>query len=514
MKELSVAVLGGGRWARALTSLLLNNQRTQRGLIRRVTQYNPPRAGRSPSPASAPAATAPVQLKAAAHADSDDATMMGSLGNLAGALAGRLGKPGLVADSDDATMFGLPAKPARPLHTAESEDATMLGLPIGKALNLPAGLTPKRAQHTADSDDATMMGPMDGLLTPPAGKPRRPSQTADSEDETMQMTAQSLSRLAAPMSVAVKPQAVLRRSSSDDATMMQMTSADFAAALGQVVPQAPAVSDELREVGSADVLFLAVPASTVRSVLRGLKGVLRPNQILLHSIGSLFPAQAERGEVALRISEVVLEETPITRIGALSGPASADDLEEFCPAALVCGTQSETVLSAARQVLGCQTLRIYASSDLSGVEVARAMSGVIALASGVCEVLQYGIASRAVLVSRSAAEISRLGMALGGKERTFLGLAGVGGLMVASQRTDSPDYQLGRLLAAGLPLAEAEKQIARVCDSIHMIRDGHRLAAALGVRMPILSMLHRWIVEGVELKKALRDLLEDANYVE
>ena len=325
MKELSVAVLGGGRWARALTSLLLNNQRTQRGLIRRVTQYNPPRAGRAPSPASAPVATAataaPAQLKAAAHADSDDATMMGSLGNLAGALAGKLGKSGFVADSDDATMFGLPSKAARPLHTAESEDATMLGLPIGKALNLPAGLAPTRTQHTADSDDATMMGPMDGLLTPPAGKPRRPSQTSDSEDETMQMTAQSLSRLAAPMSVAVKPQAVLRRSTSDDATMMQMTSADFAAALGQVLPQAPAspaISDELREVGSADVLFLAVPASTVRSVLRGLKGVLRPNQILLHSIGSLFPAQVERGEVALRISEVILEETPITRIGLLS----------------------------------------------------------------------------------------------------------------------------------------------------------------------------------------------------
>jgi glycerol-3-phosphate dehydrogenase (NAD(P)+) len=513
MKELSVAVLGGGRWARALTSLLLNNQRTQRGHIRRVTQYNPPRSGR----AAAPAATAPAQLKAAAHADSEDATMMGSLGGLAGALAGKLGKPGLVADSEDATMFGLPSKPARPLHTAESEDATMLGLPIGKAMTLPAGLMPKRAPHTADSDDATMMGPMDGLLTPPAGKPRRPSQTADSEDETMQMTAQSLSRLAAPMAVNVKPQSVLRRSSSDDATMMQMTSADLAAALGQAMQQvAPASTknDELREVGSADVLFLAVPASKVRTVLRGLKGVLRPNQILLHGIGSLFPAQPELGQSALRISEVVLEETPITRIGALSGPASADDLEEFCPAALVCGSQSETVISAARQVLGCQTLRIYASTDLSGVEVARAMSGVIALASGVCEVLQYGIASRAVLVSRSAAEISRLGMALGGQERTFLGLAGVGGLMVASQRTDSPDFQLGRLLAAGLSLGEAEKQIARVCDSIHMIRDGHSLAEALGVRMPILSMLHRWIFEGVDLKTALRDLLEDANYVE
>lgn len=426
-------------------------------------------------------------------------------------------------------MFGLPAKPARPLHTAESEDATMLGLPIGKQLAKAApGFGPARAQHTADSDDATMMGalgslgPLDGLLAPPAGKAKRPSQTADSEDETMQMSAASLSRLAGPMSVTVKPQAILRKSSSEDATMMQMTSADFAAALGRAAQAAQAAEvaevdetpPELREVGSADVLFLAVPASTVRSVLRGLKGVLRPGQILLHGIGSLFPAQVELGQSPRRISEVVLEETPITRIGALSGPASADDLEEFCPAALVCGSQSEAVIAAARQVLGCQTLRIYASTDLSGVEMARAMSGVIALASGVCEVLQYGIASRAVLVSRSAAENARLGMALGGKERTFLGLAGVGGLMVASQRVDSPDFQLGRLLALGLPLGQAEKQIARVCDSIHMIRDGHRLAASLGVRMPILSMLHRWIFEGVELKKALRDLLEDQNYVE
>lgn len=478
MKELSVAVLGGGRWARALTSLLSHIQATQRGHIRRVTQYNPPRSLRN---------EAPAPIKPTVRADSEDATMMGSLGNLADALAGKL-RPSHTADSEDATMLGLPSKPARPSQTADSEDATMMG--------------------ALDLFPAAQSVPI---------KPLRPLHTSDSEDSTMQFNAASLSRLTGPLSVSVKPPAILRKSSSDDATMMGMTSADLAAAIGQSVPGAPsspALSPELREVASADLIFVALPASSVRSVLRQLAPSLRANQLLVHSVGSFFPAQPREGQPPLRISDVVLEETPITRIGALSGPALAEDLEEWSPAGLVCGSQSEAVVSATRQVLGCQTLRIYSCSDLAGVEVARAMTGVIALASGTCEALQFGIAARAMLVSRGAAEISRLGMAMGAKERTFLGLAGMGSLMVASQRTDSPDYQLGRLLATGTPLVQAEKQIARVCESTHMIRDGKALAESLSVRMPILSMLHRWIFEGVDLPRALKDLLEDPNYIE
>ncbi len=517
MKELSVAVLGGGRWARALMGLLVQNQRKARGTIKRVSQYVPPRGSAGER--------APAKPKF--RAESDDATMMGALGpsnpsgrgrfkadsddaTMMGALGPAAGRGMLKADSDDATMMGVlgPAG-GRGMLKADSDDATMMGV-AGAMKSL-------KAHIKAEAEDATIMGRGSSVaeqLSARLGGQVRPMRAgaghkAEAEDATM-MSAGSFAALAGPPSA--EPLRSSLRANSEEATIM---SAGSFAALESMVRDSEEDSSappELQDVAAADVLFLAVPAAAVRSTLRRIAPVLRGNQILVHSVGSLLPA--ESGQLAKLVSQVILEETPLTRVGALAGPALAEDLEEWSPAALVCGSAVEGVTAAVRQVLSCQTLRIYASGDLVGVELARAMSGVVALASGVCEVLEFGPAARAVLVSRSAAEFARLGSALGGRERTFAGLAGVGGLMVASQRRDAADYQLGSQLGSGIELADALKEVARTCESVNMIREAHRLADSHGLRMPILTTLHRWIYGKVELGKAVKDLLDDSNYVE
>jgi glycerol-3-phosphate dehydrogenase (NAD(P)+) len=429
MKELSVVVLGDGRWARALTGLLTHNQNRQRGAIGSVIRYTPRAA------TEAPLAAAP---RAAKRADSDDATMM----NLtAEALASAIGQVQL--------------KPSAPALKAGSEDATMMGM-TAESLGLPGPLSVKTSR---------------GII----------------------------------------------KAGSEDATMMGMTAESLARAVGGV-PDAAAVLDSAQPsdhnaIDDAEILILAVPPASVRTLLRQIHGSLRQNHMLIHCVDGLFPAQSD-GEEAMLISDIVRQETPITRMAALAGPARPEDIEEWSPASLVCGTASEAVFSAARQILGGPTLRIYLTNDMIGVEVARAMNSVVALASGVCDVMEFGPAARVMLVSRSAAEIARLGIALGGKERTFLGLAGVGGLMLASEHRESADFQLGRMLGAGKSLFEAHTHSGHTCDSVSMVREAYGLAQSHGLRMPILTTLHRILFGSVSLSVAIHDLLEDPNSAE
>jgi glycerol-3-phosphate dehydrogenase (NAD(P)+) len=252
----------------------------------------------------------------------------------------------------------------------------------------------------------------------------------------------------------------------------------------------------------------------VRGLLREIRSALRPNQMLVLCVDGFCPPDPQTGEPALPISEVVRQETSLKLLGALAGPARPADLEEWSPAGLICGSAFEEVVAAVRQVLVCTTLRVYANRDLVGVEVARALSGMVALASGVCDVLEFGTSARAMLVSRSAAEIARLGMALGGKERTFLGLAGFGGFNLASDDTDGADFQLGRLLGSGMAISVAQQQLGRPCVSPSAIPDAFELAGRLGVHMPILSALERLVFARAPIATVVRQILEDPNFNE
>jgi glycerol-3-phosphate dehydrogenase (NAD(P)+) len=295
----------------------------------------------------------------------------------------------------------------------------------------------------------------------------------------------------------------------DDATV-QMSASALLNAAGEVY----ADQCELSEIIEADLLVLAVQARSVRQLLRAARRYLRADQLLVHSIGSFAPNEIDRESSGALISDVILEETPIRRVGALSGPALAEDLEEGSPAALLCGCLSDDIGQAVRQVMVCPTLRVYQSHDLVGVEVARATVSIVALAAGVAEALEFGASARAMLVARGAAEMSQIGLVLGGNDRTFLGLAGVGELVVATERRGSADFQLGQLIGRGVPLGDALRQISRVCDGPTMAREAYLIAQRFGLRVPISSFLYNWLGGRLDLRTGLEHLLEDESYVE
>lgn len=292
----------------------------------------------------------------------------------------------------------------------------------------------------------------------------------------------------------------------------------FSAVRGEVAPDAargepvepppattpPEAITDLAALAQAELLFLAVPAAAVRQLLReaGAAGAWNGGQLLVHAIGSLEPGAA----TLTRISDVVRQETALRRIGALAGPALAQDLEESRPAALVCGSRFDEVGAAAARALSSPALRVYATRDLIGVELARATVAVVALAGGIAQALNLGPAARAVLVTRGAAEMARLGVALGASERTFYGLAGLGEMVVATEGRGSADFELGVLLAKGVDLEQAQQRIGRTCDSPIMVKEAFAQAQARKVRMTLVTALHRWIGGQRSTVQALRDL--------
>lgn len=265
---------------------------------------------------------------------------------------------------------------------------------------------------------------------------------------------------------------------------------------------------EVEELAEADLLILAVPAAKVMPLLKTLGAVLHNRQCLVHAIGSFAPVLGAGVQALLPVSELVRQETPIVRIGALAGPALAEDLEDEVPVAMACGSSLPEVTAIVQQALHRPLLRIHPNTDLIGVETARALVGVMALACGVADALGFGPSVRSVLVLAGAAEMARIGATLGAHERTFWGAAGAGELIVATERRGAPDFQLGRLLGHGASLGDAYRQIDRACDGLNMVREGHLLAQRSRLTLPIINALYRWVRGKMDLRSSMNELLE------
>lgn len=253
----------------------------------------------------------------------------------------------------------------------------------------------------------------------------------------------------------------------------------------ELAPSLRATCDAAELAERARFLVMAVPSTDVRSRASILGTVVDGGHILVHAIGTLaVPAERPTGE--LLVTDLLAEETPVLRLGALAGPALARDLVEGRYASMVVGSKFEEVTSEARRLLGVPPrLRIYGGHDPLGVELAAALSGAYTIAIGISDAIEVGPGLRAVLITRTIAEAARLGTALGAEPRTFYGLAGLGNLLVRSAPgTHSRDYQLGLALGRGEPLGSLE-----LTEGARAAQAAVVLATKNGVRMPVLSAL-------------------------
>jgi glycerol-3-phosphate dehydrogenase (NAD(P)+) len=183
--------------------------------------------------------------------------------------------------------------------------------------------------------------------------------------------------------------------------------------------------------------------------------------------------------------EVQAQVAPQLKAGALNGPSFAQEVARSQPTALVAASPHASVREALVQAFHGGALRVYANNDIVGVEVGGAVKNVLAIATGLCDGLDLGLNARAALITRGLAEMTRLGVALGAKPETFMGLSGLGDLVLTATGDLSRNRKVGLLLAQGLSLEQAVTSLGHVAEGVYSARTVLQRARQLGVDMPI-----------------------------
>lgn len=212
-------------------------------------------------------------------------------------------------------------------------------------------------------------------------------------------------------------------------------------------------------------------------------------------------------EQALLPHQVCAAELPNATCGVLSGPSFAEEVARGQPTALTLASADAAFASATARELHGGSLRVYSSSDVVGVEVAGAVKNVMAIATGICDGLNLGLNARAALMTRGLAEITRLGVALGGRAETFMGLAGVGDLILTCTGNLSRNRRVGLMLAQGKLLPEILTELGHVAEGVYSAREVKRIAAARRIDMPITDAVCRVLDAPQSAAAVARELL-------
>ena len=236
-----------------------------------------------------------------------------------------------------------------------------------------------------------------------------------------------------------------------------------------------------------DLVVVATPMASLRPVLEQLDDSSAPVAWLCKGFEEVLPAAgaAGNGPHGLLAHEVQAQAAPLVLAGVLSGPSFAQEVARGQPTALVAASVHAPVRLALVEAFHSPTLRVYANDDILGVEVGGAVKNVLAIATGLCDGLNLGLNARAALITRGLAEMTRLGVALGARAETFVGLSGLGDLALTATGDLSRNRQVGLALARGQRLHQVVASLGHVAEGVYCARTVVQRAAALGVQMPI-----------------------------
>ncbi|MBO9512937.1 MAG: NAD(P)-dependent glycerol-3-phosphate dehydrogenase [Variovorax sp.] len=243
-----------------------------------------------------------------------------------------------------------------------------------------------------------------------------------------------------------------------------------------------AAGDALAAAGGADVVIVATPMAALREQLGVLRGLSCPVAWLSKGVE---PARAGTGGEGLLAHEIQAEIAPDLAAGVLSGPSFAQEVAQGRPTALVAASPQARVRQALVDAFHGPSLRVYANDDIVGVEVGGAVKNVLAIATGLADGLSLGLNARAALITRGLAEMTRFGLALGARADTFMGLSGLGDLVLTATGDLSRNRKVGLLLAQGRTLSQAVDSLGHVAEGVYCARTVVQRARHLGVEMPI-----------------------------
>ncbi len=255
------------------------------------------------------------------------------------------------------------------------------------------------------------------------------------------------------------------------------------------------------QLGDAQLVCFVVPSQTMAANARAVAGMVRADAVVLSGSKGIEDATGRR------MTEVLAAELPGRPTAALSGPNLSREVAAGLPGTTVIASRDAPV-EALREAFHSPTLRVYTSRDVVGVEFGGALKNIVAIAAGFVDGFGYGDNAKGAIITRGLAEMSRLGVAVGADPLTFQGLAGVGDLIATAISPLSRNRRLGELLARGRSLDEALAEIGETAEGATTTPAALRLAARVGVEMPIAEALDQVLHHGVQPRKAAEALLE------
>lgn len=273
--------------------------------------------------------------------------------------------------------------------------------------------------------------------------------------------------------------------------------------LGEVkIPKEIGITTDLKSaMEEKDLLVLAVPSVFARETARKMKPWLKKGQLITNV------AKGIEEDTLMTLSQQIEEELPEAEVTVLSGPSHAEEVSRGLPTTCVAGAHKKETAEYVQSLFMSQVFRVYTSPDMQGIEVGGALKNVIALAAGIADGLGFGDNTKAALITRGIAEITRLGMAMGGKMETFAGLTGIGDLIVTCASMHSRNRRAGILIGQGLSMEEAMKEAKMVVEGVYSAKAALALSKKYNVSMPIVEQVNAVLFDSVSAREAVTELM-------
>ena len=267
-------------------------------------------------------------------------------------------------------------------------------------------------------------------------------------------------------------------------------------------PESLTVSSNLEETlaGCQDILIV-IPSHAFHGVLDQIKPLILDDARIISATKGLDPGT---GDLLIKAAEEVLGDHPVA---VLSGPNFAKELAHDLPTATTIACKDSAFLSDLMVRFNNDRFRVYGSDDLIGVQLGGAVKNIIAVGAGIADGIGFGANARTALITRGIAELSRLGVALGGKEATFKGLAGLGDLVLTCTDDQSRNRRFGLAIGKGMTTEEAQESIGQVVEAVRNTKEVHELSRRIGIEMPICDAIYTILYEDVPPAQAAHNLL-------
>ncbi|MCL2397359.1 MAG: NAD(P)-dependent glycerol-3-phosphate dehydrogenase [Defluviitaleaceae bacterium] len=271
---------------------------------------------------------------------------------------------------------------------------------------------------------------------------------------------------------------------------------------GVVIPDSIKIThDAMVAAKNAEMFVFVVTSRAVEKAAEVLAPYFKGGQILVSASKGLIEDRQ------IRICQYLEEIAPSCTVACLTGPSHAEEVGRHMPTAVVAASHCEKTAEAVQDAFSGNDFRVYTTTDVVGAELGGAIKNVIALAAGIADGLGFGDNTKAALMTRGSAEITRLGVAMGADAHTFAGLSGIGDLIVTCTSRHSRNWRGGNLLATGKSMADVQKEVGMVVEGMHTAKAALALARKYSVDMPIVEEINKILFEGKDPKKAVGDLM-------